>query len=145
MNSLSRTLTRAIPVLLVGALVLAASADAHPRHRGHRKHVYRAPRPVWVERAPVCAVPRRVVHQPARVVYGGTPFTYYADLGVYLSGVSLGIHFGNVAPVGYVYVDPWCGMEFASVPAYRGHCRSHGHPAYVTVRGPSCRYEDWRY
>jgi hypothetical protein len=140
MNSLFGTFRRVVPALLVGVLVLTASADAHPRHRGKHKHHAR-PHRTFVERAPVCAP--RVVHRPyrpARVVYAGTPFLYHANLGVYVSGVSLGIRLTNAAPAGYVYVDSICGRESRSVRSYRSHCREHGHPAYVTVaaRGARC-------
>jgi hypothetical protein len=139
MISLSRTLGQVVPGLLVGVLALAAvpSVDAHPRHHGQGRHHARRVERVVVERVPVYVAPP---YRPARVVYHGTPFLYQADLGVYVSGVSLGIHLGNAVPAGYVYEDPWCGAQFHSVGAYRRHTRQHGHPAYLSLvrRGGSC-------
>jgi hypothetical protein len=97
--------------------------------------------PVVVRRAPVVRVaPWWAVGSPYFWV-NTTPYYYNAGLGIYLGGVSLSFQFTNAPPPGYVYFDPYCGYQFASVPAYRAHlaCVGHAHALQV-VPVATCGY-----
>lgn len=116
--------------------------------------------PPRVRRAPVVRHAPRVIYQPPVVVrrprvvcapvwaagapyfwVNSTPFYFNAGLGIYLGGVSLSFQFTNAPPPGYVYFDPYCGVEFGSVAAYRGHVACVHHPhALQVVPVTACGY-----
>jgi hypothetical protein len=101
--------------------------------------VYR--RPPVVRRAPaICVAPMWAAGAPYFWV-NATPYYFNAGLGVYLGGVSLAFQFTNAPPPGYVYFDPYCGVEFSTVAAYRGHlaCIHHAHALQV-VPVAACGY-----
>lgn len=139
---------------MLGADPVASTAEAGRKHRyetqhrdqrGYKTRVVRHHRPTRVvQHRPAY---RHHTHRPwyygARRVYvNSSPFYWNIGLGVYLGGgVSLGFQFGNVAPAGYVYADPYCDLTFQSVGAYRRHLDHYGHsPALRVVAAPVCAY-----
>jgi hypothetical protein len=114
---------------------------AEPRHRKVERRVERRR---TVQHAPsiVYRSPRRVVrtHRPwyvqaRHVEVHHSPFYFHTGLGLYIGGVYLDFEFGDFAPRGYIYEDPYCGLEFVSVPHYRDHLHRHHHaPALRVVR-----------
>ena len=144
--------------LLLAAIAVSSLAPAaeagHRRHKSRYKAVYyETPvvRQVFVPRRvryvePVHYSSYRVVYSDAGPVFAG-----------FLGGLFLGATLANVAPVGYEYYDPYCGVTFASLRAYHVHLgHGCGHASVVQVRecggyerGYSHRYseddqgEDW--
>lgn len=134
---------------LLSAGPLADAAEAHRRHRApkvvyrqqHVRHhkakiVYRdcAPRPARVYRY---VEPVRC-YQPwydaaPHVVVASSPYYFHAGLNVYLGGVNLNFDFHDPAPQDYVYLDPYCEMQFATVGDYHRHLRRHDHAAALEV------------
>ena len=128
--------------LTLGALS-ATPADAKNWHGGgkgrdhktvvvHRSY-YPAPvvvRRVYVRPAPVYVRTYHPWYYGARRVYvNSSPFYLNTGLNVFIGGANLSLQFSNYAPVGYVYVDPYCNEDFYSVSEYREHLRYEHHPA----------------
>jgi hypothetical protein len=143
--------------LMLGAGPMVSSAEAGRRYREApqrsykqqgSKHHYKHPRRVNRYHRPSRVVryyPTRH-HRPwyygARTVYvNQSPFYFNVGLGVYLGGgVNLGIQFGNAAPAGYAYADPYCSLQFSSVNAYNRHLVHYNHsPVLRVVYAPVCR------
>lgn len=139
---------------MLGADPVTSSAEAGRKHRyetqnrGHRTGHYK---PKVVRRyrpAPVVhhrTAYRHRAYRPwyygaERVYVNSSPFYWNVGLGVYLGGgVSLGFQFGNVAPAGYIYADPYCNLTFASVSSYNRHLVYYPHsPALRVVAAPVC-------
>jgi hypothetical protein len=130
--------------LLLSAGPLAAPAEAHRRHgveKGYRHH----PRTVVVRDRcePRRVVVRRYVEpvryalpwyvEAPRVYVDSNPFYFFAGLNVYLGGVNLNVAFSDPAPYGYVYLDPYCDVEFTTVADYHRHLRRHHHEPALRV------------
>ena len=142
--------------LMLGADPVVSSAEArgkshqgpkyHKQHKQHHyEHHYRSHhRPVTVRhynnhRARVRH--HRPWHAGARRIYvHDSPFYFHAGLNVYLGGVQLGLNFTNTAPTGYVYVDPFCDLEFYSVDSYHRHLRRYPHHSTLWVAREVCAY-----
>jgi len=92
--------------------------------------VRRVPVPVYVRPAPVYVRSYRPWYYGANRIYvNSSPFFFNAGLNVFFGGANLNLRFSNYAPVGYVYVDPYCNEDFYSVSEYREHLRYERHPA----------------
>ena len=108
-----------------------------PRHRvvERRREVHHAPSYVYHSPRRVVRVHRPWYVQARHVVVHDSPFYFNAGLGLYIGGIYLDFEFGDFAPLGYIYEDPYCGLEFVSVPHYRDHLHRHHHaPALRVVR-----------
>lgn len=143
---IAAALSGAALMLGAGSFVTPAEAHGHD-HGGHgRYHAHRVyySRPVVVHRAyyPTCV--RRVYPAPVEVYhpwyYGAprffvnaSPYYFNAGLNVYLGGANLNVQLGDPAPVGYVYVDPYCNEEFYSVGEYQEHLHHARHRAALQV------------
>lgn len=100
-------------------------------HRPVRRHVVRHYRP-WY---------RNVRY----VTYHNNPFYWHAGLGVYIGGAYIDLEFGNAAPRGYYYYDPYCSESFYTVADYHSHLRYHRHrPTLRVVRIEVCE-DDYYY
>jgi hypothetical protein len=121
---------------------------AEPRHRSvdirYRRH---GDGRVIVRRVPTYYVPAPVHYvrpwyrNASRFYVDRSPFYFHAGLGIYLGGVFLNLELTDAAPAGYVYVDPYCDLEFWTVPAYRQHLHRHHHrPALRLVQVEYCGY-----
>lgn len=133
--------------LVLSAGPLAGPADARGRHGkayGHRSHhrtvvVHESCAPTYVVRR--YAQPVRYEYRYSRPWYSDVrrvyvdsdPFYYNAGLNVYLGGVNLNFAFGDPAPYGYAYLDPYCGIEFSSVSVYQRHLGRHHHEPALRV------------
>ena len=146
--------------LMVGALS-ATPADAKNGHgrghgRGHKTvvvHRTYAPAPVVVRRVvyprPVYVRPAPVYYHPwyydaNRIYVNSSPFYFNTGLSVFIGGANLNLQFSNYAPVGYVYVDPYCDEDFYSVSEYREHLRYAHHPSALqcVYVGDNDRYDN---
>jgi len=123
-----------ISSLLVAAIAvssLAPAAEAGRRYKRHHRVYYATPvvRQVFVPQRvryvePVRYSSYRVVYSDAGPVFAG-----------FLGGLFLGATLANVAPAGYEYYDPYCGVTFVSLRAYHAHLdRGCGHESVVYVR-----------
>ena len=139
--------------LMLGADPVVSSAEA--RHKGHKytkqhkqpryeRHYRSHHRPVTVRHHRPYRVRVRH-HRPwyvgtRRVYVHDSPFYFHAGLNVYLGGLQLGLRFTNSVPVGYVYVDPYCDLEFYSVDRYHRHLRRYPHRPTLWVAREVCEY-----
>jgi hypothetical protein len=142
-RSRSRHLVLVLALVIGLAALFADSADAHRRngrsHRhAHARRVLVVPRPV-----PRHVVPRYVV-EPRCVIfpgYVGSPVItvgrdrmhWSASLGLYIPNLRLEASFGEWAPRGSVYYDPYCACAYPSLSAYRVHMHDCGHPAALML------------
>jgi hypothetical protein len=131
-----------VMALLIGFAALSAGdADArHRKHREYREHrrgkshrvvVVQRPAPYYV------GVAQRAC--PAPTIYVGPErFHWSASLGLYVPNVWLRASYGEYAPRGSVYYDPYCGRPYRSLSSYRVHMHDCGHPAALMLAsGPS--------
>jgi hypothetical protein len=116
--------------------------DVDVRHRrADTDRYYGNDRRVVRHRAPV-RVYSRPWYRTAPLFYvDRSPFYFHAGLGIYLGGVLLNLELTDAAPAGYVYVDPFCDVEFWTIEAYRLHLHRHHHrPALRLVEVGYCGY-----
>jgi len=124
---------------LTGLVPGDAAADPpghrHKRGKGHKHKHCR-------EQVAVRYVPVQPQWCPssAHVVYEGDPYWYHVGVGAYFGGAQLNVEFGDRAPEGYGYWDPYCGRSFESVPVYTDHCARHRHEPALRVVPVDYRY-----
>jgi hypothetical protein len=128
------------------------SVDVHRRTAPQRRPVeirYRRhhDRRVVVRRVPTYYVPAPVHYirpwyrTAPRFYVDRSPFYFHAGLGIYLGGVFLNLQLTDAAPAGYVFVDPYCDLEFWTVADYRRHLHRHHHrPALRLIQVEYCGY-----
>lgn len=104
------------------------------RHRYYRPYVVRDYRSYAVRDYRFGCGP-----QPVRVIrYGDRPFYFNAGLNFYFDNADLSLTFGQIPPVGYVYHDPICDVNFTYASAYQDHLYYHHHDPLVEVV-PACQ------
>lgn len=124
--------------------------DRHRVRRDHGRH-YRPPR-VIRHHAPVYRPvpywrgygPHPWHHGARRIYVDRDPFFFHAGFGIYLGGLALSIEFGNRAPDGYLFYDPYCRQTFVTLDAFHHHCRGHRHePVLSLVAVDACGAIIW--
>ena len=107
------------------------------RDRDHRVVLRHRPATVRYRDLRACPPPRyisRPWYNGARRIYvHDDPFYFHAGLDLFLGGLALRLELGDMPPMGFVYYDPYCDMEFWSIAEYRHHLRYHHHPHALTV------------
>jgi len=104
------------------------------------------PTPVYVRPAPVYVRTYHPWYYGANRIYvNSSPFYFNTGLSVFFGGANLNLQFSNYAPVGYVYVDPYCNEDFYSVSEYREHLRYAHHSAALqcVYVGDNDQYDDY--
>lgn len=121
----------ACALALTGLVPESAAADPHCyKSKGHGHGRHRAP----VAVRHVRPVPPQWCPTSSYLVYGGDPYWYRFELGAFFGGTRLNISFGEHAPEGFGYWDPYCDEWFESVEVYTTHCAHHRHrPALEIV------------
>jgi hypothetical protein len=108
-----------LAAILVASVAPAANADRGRRYRGDDRPVYQG-RVIYRDYGPGSTyIVRRSSAGPA--------------IAGFLGGLFLGVVLANAAPAGYVYYDPYCHEEFASLAAYRAHSFHHRHSGVLRV------------
>ena len=161
-----RSVFVALTLLTIATALGAADAAAHDRSSRHHRRGGRA-RAVVVERtmpravdrahghcvvvspqavpfvtplAPYCAAVPGYVGSPV-IFCGSGRFQWSASLELYVPNLRFEAGYGEWAPRGSVYWDPYCGNSYRCLSDYRAHIHRCGHPAAVTlaVGWPTCR------
>lgn len=126
------------------AAVFADGADAHRRaERGHRHHrdrtvqIVRRPAPRFIIRPHIIREPRYVVapgYVGSQVItVGGDRMHWSASLGLYIPNGWIEASYGEWAPRGSIYYDPYCRQPYSSLSSYRVHLHDCGHPAALML------------